>query len=55
LLGKGRGLADLHDSPIEGLDQHLPLEFMEWVPVGHDLRVRALTPQGRAAFAAPKS
>lgn len=50
LLGKGRGLAALFDSPLENLDQDLPLEFLECVPVGQDLRVRALTPQGRAAY-----
>lgn len=48
LLGRGRGLAAIHDAPLVSLDQDLALSFLEAAPVGPDLRVRALTREGQA-------
>jgi diaminohydroxyphosphoribosylaminopyrimidine deaminase/5-amino-6-(5-phosphoribosylamino)uracil reductase len=48
LLGRGRGLAAIHDAPLLSLDQDLALSFLETAAVGPDLRVRALTRQGQA-------
>lgn len=48
LLGRGRGLAAIHDAPLSSLDQDLGLSFLETAPVGPDLRVQALTQQGQA-------
>jgi len=50
LLGSGRSLAAMFDVPLEALDQGLPLTFIDCLPVGSDLRLRALTPQGQAAY-----
>lgn len=50
LLGRGRGLAALFDPPLEALDQDLRLEFIDCEVIGDDLRIRALTDQGRAAM-----
>jgi diaminohydroxyphosphoribosylaminopyrimidine deaminase/5-amino-6-(5-phosphoribosylamino)uracil reductase len=48
LLGTGRGLAAIHDKPLESLEQHHALHFLDTTLIGDDLRVRALTPQGLA-------
>jgi diaminohydroxyphosphoribosylaminopyrimidine deaminase/5-amino-6-(5-phosphoribosylamino)uracil reductase len=54
LLGRGRGLAAVFDPPLEALDHDLPLAFIACEPVGADLRLRALTAQGLAAYRTPR-
>ena len=48
LLGQGRGLASFAPEPLEALDDGLSLQWLDAVPVGDDLRLRALTAQGRS-------
>lgn len=50
LLGRGRGLAALFDPPLEALEHDLPLAFIDCQLLGTDLRLRALTAQGQAAY-----
>lgn len=52
LLGRGRGLAAIFDAPLDSLDAHLPLQFIEAQTIGEDLRVRALTASGQSAWSA---
>ena len=50
LLGRGRGLAAGFEPPLEVLSDALSLEFFDIEMVGGDLRLRALTDAGRAAW-----
>lgn len=50
MLGSGLGLAALFATPLESLDGHLPLNFIDHHIVDGDLRIRALTAGGQAAW-----
>ncbi len=53
MLGTGLGLAALFDAPLESLDGHLPLRFIDHGLIGEDLRLRALTAAGAQAWSTP--
>lgn len=52
LLGSGKGLASIFSAPLESLQEHIPLEFLDCGRVGPDLRLRALTAGGQAFWTA---
>lgn len=51
LLGPGRRIAAVFDQPLETLEGRLPLRFIDATLIEEDLRLRALTAAGQAAWA----